>query len=227
MANILFDIGLIIIVATVLSYAARWLKQPLLIAYVLAGVIIGPVGLGLIASSEDIVLLAELGVAFLLFTVGLEIDFRKLKHVGMAVIGGGISQIVITFFVGYLLSSFMGMSQMLGIYIGLLVAFSSTMIVTRVLVDKDEINTLHGRIMIGVLIIQDIVVILALPLLGSLPGILSPAVLGDILIKGLGLFSLAVVLNRFIFPRILDYAAEAREILFLTAISVCSLGRLV
>jgi len=223
MANILFDIGLIIIIATILSYAARLLRQPLLLAYVLAGVIIGPFGLALISNSAEITLLAELGVAFLLFMVGLEIDFRKLKHVGTAVIGGGIMQIGVSFGIGYFLAAFMGMDHMLGVYVGLLVAFSSTMIVTRILVDKDEINTLHGRIMIGVLILQDLAVILVLPLLGNLGGIMDVDVLGNIVLKGLGLFSLAVVLNRFIFPKVLDYAAEAREILFLTAISICFL----
>jgi len=223
MANILFDIGLIIIIATMLSYVARLLRQPLLLAYVIAGVIIGPFGLAIIANSAEMALLAELGVAFLLFMVGLEIDFRKLKHVGMAVIGGGILQIVITFVVGYGLAALLGMDHILGVYIGLLVAFSSTMIVTRVLVDKDEINTLHGRIMIGVLILQDLAVILALPLLGNLSGIMNIDVMGNIIIKGLGLFCLAVVLNRFVFPKVLDYAAKAREILFLTAISICFL----
>jgi len=223
MANILFDIGLIIIIATMLSYVARLFKQPLLLAYVIAGVIIGPFGLAIIPNSADISLLAELGVAFLLFMVGLEIDFSKLKHVGKAVIGGGILQIVITFVVGYALAALLGMDHILGIYIGLLVAFSSTMIVTRVMVDRDEINTLHGRIMIGVLILQDLAVILALPLLGNLSGIMDISVLANIIIKGLGLFCLAVVLNRFIFPKVLDYAAKAREILFLTAISVCFL----
>lgn len=105
----------------------------------------------------------------------------------------------------------------------MLVAFSSTMIVTRKLVETNEINTIHGRIMIGVLIMQDLAVILALPLLGNISGLMNISILGDIILKGLGLFCLAVVLNRFIFPKVLDYAAEAREILFLTAISVCFL----
>jgi len=223
-SELIFDIGIIIIIATLLSYIARLLKQPLLIAYVLAGVLI--IWLGNFfsvfqMSINEIKTLAELGVAFLLFTVGLEIDFNKLKHVGFATIVGGVFQIIITFFVGVLLSSFLGFDPLLGIYIGLLVAFSSTMIVTRILVDKNEIQTLHGRIMIGILILQDIVVVLAMPLLMNIPGLLSVEVFGNIMIKGIGLFCLAIVLNRFIFPRILDYAAEMREILFLTAISVC------
>jgi CPA2 family monovalent cation:H+ antiporter-2 len=221
MANILFDIGIIIIIATMLSYVARLLKQPLLLAYVLAGVIIGPFGLGLIANSTDITLMAELGVAFLLFMVGLEIDFRKLKHVGKAVIAGGIFQILITFCIGFGLSALMGWDFVIGVYVGLLVAFSSTMLVTRLLIDKGELNTLQGRIMIGILIIQDLAVILVLPLLGNLGAVMSIELLSNIIIKGIGLFSIAVVLNRFIFPRVLDYAAKAREILFLTAISIC------
>jgi len=223
MVSLLFDIGLIIIVATIFAYVARLLRQPLLIAYVLAGVLIGPAGLKLITNFEEINVLAELGIAFLLFTVGLEIDFKKLRHVGTALILGGIAQILITFGVGFFLAYLLGFSTLLGIYIGLLIAFSSTMIVTRLLVDKDEIRTLHGRIMIGILILQDIVVVLAIPLLSNITTILTPEIFGDILIKGLGLFSIAIVLNRFIFPKILDYAAEMQEILFLTAISVCFL----
>jgi len=218
--SLLFDLGLIIIVATLLTYVAKLFKQPMLVAFVIAGVLIGPMGFGLITNEAEIRTLAELGVAFLLFTVGLEIDFKKLRNVGRALMVGGLLQVAITFFAGFLLAGGLGFDPLLSVYIGLLLAFSSTMIVTKFLVDKNEINTLHGRIMIGILLLQDVVVILALPLLSN-AGTISFELMGSILVKGLGLFIVAAGLNRLVFPRLLDYAAKDSEILFLTAISTC------
>jgi len=220
MVSLLFDIGVIIVFATLLSYFAKLLKQPLIIGYVIAGVIIGPMALGLITSPAEIATLAELGVAFLLFTVGLEIDISKFKAVGKATIIGGLLQVGITFLVGITLSQVIGFSPVVSIYAGLLVAFSSTMIVTKILIDKNEIRSLHGRIMIGILILQDVAVIVALPLLTHIDGVFTAELVGDVLIKGLGLFAIAVVLNKFIFPKLLNFAAGMREILFLTAISI-------
>ena len=219
--TLLFDIGIIIVIATLFAYAARLLKQPIIVSYVFAGIIIGPVGLGLITNAVEINTLAELGIAFLLFAIGLEIDFNKLKTVGMAAVTGGIIQVASTFAIGYLLALLMGFSSIIGIYIGLLLAFSSTMIVAKLLSDKNEIKTLHGRIMIGILIIQDIIVIMLLPLLGNISTVLSPIMLGTMALKGTGLFVLAIILNRFVFMKLLDVAAKSHEVLFLTAIAVC------
>jgi len=218
---LLFDLGIIILVATVFSVFARQFRQPLLIAYVLAGVLIGPVGLGLITDAASIATLGELGIAFLLFTVGLEIDVQKLRAVGTPSLVGGIVQVASTFALGFLLSGLFGFGGIIGLYIGLLFAFSSTMIVAKILTDSHEVATLHGRIMLGILILQDILVVLALPLLTNLYSIFSPELFGSVLIKGLGLFCIALVINRFISQSILDYAAKSKEILFFTAVSVC------
>jgi Kef-type K+ transport system membrane component KefB len=218
-----FDVAVIIIVATVLAYLARALRQPMLVAYVLAGVILGPAFLGLVTDTAEINMFLELGIAFLLFTVGLEIDIQKLRTVGLAATTGAIIQIVVTFFAGTLIAGLLGFGVPASIYVGLLLAFSSTMIVTKILVDGNEINTLHGRIMLGVLLIQDIAVIAILPIISDFSSILSYEFLVSLMIKGLGLFSLAVVLNRYVLRRIMDYAAKSYEILFLTAVSVCFL----
>ncbi len=221
---ILFDIGFIIIFSAILAYLARFLKQPAILAYVFAGIIIGPAGFGLITNFEEIKLLSELGIVFLLFSVGLEIDFRKFKNVGLAAMGGGALQMVLTFLIGYAIAFVFGLSGMMGVYIGLLLALSSTMILTKILVDRDEINTLHGRIMLGILLLQDVVAVVALPLLSNI-GIFTS--LGSlefvfyIVLKGIGLFALAIVLNRFLFPFVLDYAAKRHEILFITAVANC------
>ncbi len=218
---LLLDIGLIILIATLLAYFARILRQPLLVAYVVAGVIIGPMGLGVITNPEDINTLAELGIAFLLFTVGLEIDFKRLRSVGPASLVGALIQMGATFALGFGIAILMGLEPLIGVYLGLLMAFSSTMIVAKLLVDRNEIKTLHGRIMIGVLLIQDLLVIVVLPLMGNVGTVFSLEVAVMIIFRGLGLFSIAVVLNRYVFKRLLDYAARSHEILFLTAVAVC------
>ncbi|MEE9323161.1 MAG: cation:proton antiporter [Candidatus Aenigmarchaeota archaeon] len=218
---ILFDLGIIIFASAVFAYLARMLKQPLIVAYVLAGLFIGPVGLGLITNTEEIALLSELGIVFLLFSVGLEIDFRRFKHVGFAAFTGGAIQVALTFLLGFTVAMLFGMTNILAVYIGLLLAFSSTMIVAKILTDRDELNTLHGRIMLGILLLQDIIAVIALPFLRNVGSLFSLEFAGAIVLKGVGIFAIAILLNRFFFPRVLDYAAEKHEILFLTAVANC------
>jgi Kef-type K+ transport system membrane component KefB len=218
---ILFDIGFIIIFSAILAYLARFLRQPAIVAYVAAGILIGPVGLGLITNFEEISLLSELGIVFLLFSVGLEIDFRKFKNVGLAALGGGALQIIVTFLMGFAIAFAFGLSGVIGVYLGLLLALSSTMIVTKIMVDKDELNTLHGRIMLGILLLQDILAVVALPLLSNMGMLVTFDFVASIVLRGIGLFAIAILMNKFFFPMILDYAAERHEILFVTAIGNC------
>jgi CPA2 family monovalent cation:H+ antiporter-2 len=218
---LLLDIGLVIIVATVLAYFAKMFRQPLLVSYVLAGVIIGPMGFGVITNPQEISILAEFGIAFLLFTVGLEIDFKRLKSVGTASLLGAGFQMGLAFASGLGITLAMGLDMLIGTYMGLLLSFSSTMIVAKLLVDRNEIKTLHGRIMMGVLLIQDLLVILMLPLLANIGMVFSLDIIAIIIVKGLGLFSIAIVLNKYVLKRLLDYAARSNEMLFLTAVAIC------
>ncbi len=218
--SLLVNIGVIIVLSAFLAYIAKVFKQPLLVAYVIAGILLGPVGLKLITDTAQISAIAELGIAFLLFAVGLELDINKLKSVGSATFIGGIIQVAATFALGYILALFLGFSNIIGIYLGMLFAFSSTMIVAKILADKNELRTLHGRIMIGVLILQDIIVIIALPFLENIGGAFSFNVITDIFLKGIGLFIIAVALNRFVLKHVVDYAARAHEVLLMTSLAV-------
>jgi CPA2 family monovalent cation:H+ antiporter-2 len=218
---LIIDMALLITVATVFAYFARLLRQPFIVAYVLAGIIIGPLGFGLITNIEEMNVLAEIGIAFLLFAIGLEIDFRKLRSVGTAAIIGGTIQVGLTFVLGFVLSLMFSFGLIVSVYMGLLVSFSSTMVVAKILVDRMQINTLHGRIMLGILILQDLIVIAVLPILADMSIMLSWEMFAPMLVKGLGLFSIAIVLNRFVFRKVLDYAAKNHELLFLTAVAVC------
>lgn len=219
MINVLFtEIGLMIIIATIGAYIAKLLKQPLIPAYIITGVIVGPV-LGLITNTEIISALSEIGIAFLLFIVGLELSFKKLKYVGGVTTAGGILQFVSLFFIALLISQFfLGFSNLEATYIALALAFSSTMVVIKLLSDKKELDTLHGRIIIGLLLMQDIIAILALSLLTTKTFSITTSVIT--LLGAISLLVLALLSGKYIFPVFFKFAARSQELLFLLAISV-------
>lgn len=163
--EILFEIGIMIIVAGLLAFIFKALKQPRIPAYIIAGIILGPLSLGLIENSNVILALSEIGVAFLLFFAGLEIDFSNLKRVGKITLIAGIIQMGLMALLTVALLIFQKFNSIEMMHIILVVAFSSTMVVIKILSDKEELNTLHGRIIIGILLIQDIVAIIALTVL--------------------------------------------------------------
>ncbi len=162
--SILVDIAVAIISATVLAYVARLLGQPLLLAYIGAGLLVGPPGLGLIHQEEEIAELSELGLAFLMFIVGLEIDLKKLVSSGRigAVVGSIQVVLCAAMTVGFVL--LLGFSGLPALYLGVASAFSSTMIVVKLLSDKSELDTVDGRLTLGILLMQDVLAIVVLAL---------------------------------------------------------------
>ncbi|HIJ11135.1 TPA: hypothetical protein HA278_03710 [Candidatus Woesearchaeota archaeon] len=225
-SNLFFNIGLVLIVATIVGYLAKLLKQPLIPAYILAGVLIGPFGLGLIKESDIIIALSEIGIAFLLFIVGLEIDLKKLKEVGLVSTVGGAVQVMAVFIIGFFIARGLGFIYIESIYLGFVFAFSSTMIVIKLLSDKSELNTLHGKIILGILLMQDIIVIFVLVLLQSF-GNFDLSFLAWAFLKGAVLLAFAVLLSQFVLPLIFRVSARSQELLFLSSISVCFLFSLV
>ncbi|HLC55813.1 MAG TPA: cation:proton antiporter [Candidatus Nanoarchaeia archaeon] len=219
-SSLLLDISLMIIVATIIAYLFRLIKQPTIPAYILTGILLGPSILNLIKDSADIAALSEIGIALLLFVVGLELDIRKFKQFGKISIFSGLSQVLFTGFVGFLISLGLGFTRIESLYLGLGLAFSSTVIVIKLLSDKDQIDTLHGRIAIGILIIQDIIAILFLLFLSTLNNQSSLGYLYS-LIKGLILIFIFYLFTRFIFPIMFRRFAKSQEILFLASISAC------
>jgi len=229
--GLLLDLGLILLAATVFNYIARILKQPSLLAYIFAGIVIGPIVLGSlglefagipigVTTTEEILILSELGVAFLLFSIGVESDFSKLAEMGKVVTIGSVLQVFLTgilVFIFNFLLNILTFEQSL--YLGLIVAFSSTTIVVKLLSDSHEINTLHGRLMIGFLLIQDVLVILALPLLENISNILSASVVGVLVIKVAVLLAIAYALNKYAYPKLFAFAVQSDELFFLSALS--------
>src|SRR3989338_3939768 len=216
-----FQLGTVIIIATVFAFLAGKLKQPLIPAYILTGLLLGPI-YHLITNKELILSLSEIGIAFLLFIVGLEMDLKKLKSIAAVAGLGATIRSLLMFTLGFIIALFMGFMTKEAIYFGIIIAFSSTMIVVKLISDKKELDTLHGRIMVGILVMEDILAILALSLMTSLD---SRSVIAFIMpvIKGLLLFGAALLLTRYVFNPVIKASAKSQELLFLTSVSACFL----
>ncbi|MFH1073379.1 MAG: cation:proton antiporter [Nanoarchaeota archaeon] len=219
MQDIFFDISIMIIVATVFGYLAQLFRQPKIPAYILAGILLGPI-LHIVRNLSTIEILAEIGIAFLLFGVGLELDLKKLRSVGSISTIGSLIHIFLLFGLGVLLAYGIGYSNITAIYIGLILAFSSTMVVIKLLSDKNELDTLHGRIIIGMLLMQDIVAIIALSLINTFGQFSLIPILISIF-QALIIIVFAGLCSKLIFPRLFRFAAHSGELLFLLSIAVC------
>ncbi|MDP4039544.1 MAG: cation:proton antiporter [Candidatus Pacearchaeota archaeon] len=218
MESIIIEIGVIIGLAAVLSLFGRAIKQPPIIAYLITGILVGPFALNLLSSTDLVQALARMGVTFLLFIVGLNLDFRVLKDVGGVALGVGLGQILVTASIGFLIAIGFGFSSIPALYIAAGLAFSSTVVAVKLLSDKKELDTLHGKIGIGVLIVQDFVAAIALMLVPVLGG-------GDIslifiqLIKGAIAIAGVFLISYFILHKIVGLAARNQEILFLFSVA--------
>lgn len=165
-----FDLTFVIIAAGLVSWLSNLLKQPILTAYILTGLILSPIALNLIKPSAVLDLFAELGLALLLFLVGLQMNFKVLKHIGKPAVITGLAQLVFTTLIGFFLAKVLGFANLVSFYLGLALALSSTAIIVKLLSDAKLLHSLVGHISIGYLLVQDLVVLLALILLPQLDG---------------------------------------------------------
>lgn len=231
-ANLLSDIGLCVIVAAVLAFIANRLKQPALLAYLLAGVLIGPeIGFSFITDHGTIEVISEIGLVLLLFIIGLEMDLKKLRASGKPLIVTGITQFLICVALGipfFLLLGFrIGDPNAFGgefglFYVAVGAAISSTMIVIKLLYDKFELDTLPGRITLGVLVFQDIWAIIVLALQ---PNLRNPQIapLAASFGKGILLVVASLLVSRFILPRLFSSVAKIPELVLIMALAWCFL----
>ena len=219
-SSLLYSIGLSIVAASALGYVARLVRQPLILGYIAAGVLIGPQGFRLIENQEEIGLLSELGLAFLLFIVGLEIDVKKFTKSGSSSAVIGTLQVVLCSVLGVFLSQWLGYDGLAAIYIGVALSFSSTMIVVKLLSDRNELDTLPGRISLGILVVQDVLAILVLAAQSNID---DPS-LGPILLSlasGFGLVAVSFLASRYVLPIAFRQVAQNPELMLVLSISWC------
>jgi Kef-type K+ transport system membrane component KefB len=226
MHELIGDITLCILSAWVLGMLAHFSRQPLILAYLIAGFLIGPFGMGLIKSQESISIISELGLIFMLFMIGLEIDLKKIVRAGKVIVFAAGGQLVggcllgILFFVGIGLS--MGGGRFDALYLCVACALSSTVIIVKVLYEKRELDTLPGRVTLGVLVLQDIFAILFLAVQPSLNNLQISVVLLSIS-RAVILVATALVLSRYVLPRLFHQIARRPELILIGALAWCFL----
>jgi Kef-type K+ transport system membrane component KefB len=221
MSIALFQLSIVILIATGLGIVAHWFRQPTILAYLATGVLVGFFGFFQLGDTETFRLLSDLGIMFLLFLVGLEVNYDAVRLFGKTSVIIGIGQILVTFLFGFGISYVLGFSPLAASYISIALTFSSTIVVIKLLGDKRELNSLYGRISIGFLLVQDII---AVVLLVALSGIsadgtiqLVPMVMA--LVKGVVLFGVTLYLGRKFFPIVFDTIARSSELLFISSIA--------
>lgn len=238
--GLLAAIGISIMAATVLAYLAYLLKQPLLLAYIAAGAAIGPqFGFGWVKSQADVKIIAEIGLILLLFMIGLELDLKKLKESGKSLITTGILQFILCAALGlgfFLLLGFtigppyeyriFGVKVLGGeydlLYLAVCLALSSTTIVVKLLYEKFELDTLAGRLTVGVLVFQDIWAIVVLSLQSSLSNPQLVGVLRDFAEAGL-LIALSLLLSKYVLGYIFRKIARLPELILVASLGWCFL----
>lgn len=221
--NIFQEIAFLLLISSIVGALVLWIKQPLILAYITVGIIIGPSLLGIVKSNDEIDFLAKIGISVLLFVVGLKLDLKLIKTMGKVALATGLGQVIFTSFFGYLICLALGFSHITSIYIAVALTFSSTIIIVKLLSDKREIDSLHGRIAIGFLIVQDILVVIAMIVLTTFSiQVSSDSFLKEILnlsLKGFVFLASIGLLMKYFLPKLLHFLARSRELLVLFSIS--------
>jgi Kef-type K+ transport system membrane component KefB len=226
MHELIRDITLCILFAWMLGLLAHFTRQPLILAYLIAGFCIGPFGAGWVKSQESISVISELGLIFMLFMIGLEIDLKKIVRAGKVILFAAGGQLLggcllgLLFFVGIGLS--LGGGKFDAVYLCVACALSSTVIIVKVLYEKRELDTLPGRITLGVLVLQDIFAILFLAVQPSLANLEISVILLSIGRVAV-LVAAALLVSRYVLPRLFHQIARRPELILLGALAWCFL----
>lgn len=222
--SLVFDIVVIFIAAFLGGLLADRLKQSPVVGYILGGILVGPYALGLVSDAKLVHDMSELGIILLMFTLGIEFSLSRLERVRNVAVIGGALQILLTIAGGALLGHVLGFTVYQSVFLGCALSISSTMIVMRTLSDHGELNTVHGQIMLGILIVQDLSVIIMVSLLPALQSTSgqSPVLIISAVVKTLAFVVLMLYLARIIVPAVLDRAARSssNETFLLLALSL-------
>jgi len=216
------QIAALLLLAALAGALAVALRQPVLIAYIVIGVAVSPAGLDWVTAHEQVELLAQIGVTVFLFVVGLKLDLTHVRHIGPVALATGLGQLGFTIVIGFALVTALGRGWLEALYVAVALTFSSTIIVVKLLTDKRELDSLHGRIAVGFLIVQDLAVVLAMMAMGSLRDTGQGGALVEAAALLLRLAAAAVLLwvaMRWVLPRAVAAMARSTELLLVFAVA--------
>src|SRR3989338_7033080 len=212
--EIFIELTTIMLVATLIAVLVRLLRQPLIIGYILSGIILGPSVLNVIQNGEVIEVFSKLGITVLLFIVGINLNPQVIRDVGKVSFISGVSQVVFTSIVGFFLARFLGLDRVAAMYIAIGLTFSSTIIILKLLSDKGDLNKLYGRIAIGFLIVQDVIATIILLVTSAMTQGENSNLLLFILftlMKGIFLITAIMAISNTLLPRFQKFIASSQE----------------
>jgi Kef-type K+ transport system membrane component KefB len=223
------EVAVLLVMAAAIGLFGILLRQPLIVSFIAVGLIAGPSALDVVHSDEQIDLLSELGIAVLLFLVGIKLDVKLIRSLGQVALLTGLGQVLFTSVFGYLIGLALGLGHVASLYVAVALTFSSTIIIVKLLSDKREIDSLHGQIALGFLIVQDLVVVLAMIVLSAI----GVGVAGDggrgggsvlsVLLSGVAMVALVVLFVRYVANPLTERLSRAPELLVIFAIAMAAM----
>lgn len=226
MDSIIVQLAIILCISSALGLMVHKLRLPLIVSYMLAGVALSLVSIFDVGSSLVLHILPDIGIAFVLFLIGMELDLREIRSLGVPIIVSALGQILISTFVGLAVARLFGFGNVEGLFLGLGLAFSSTVVIVKMLLEKQDLTSLYGKLSLGITLVEDLVAIVVLMLIsvGSSAlnlGFQQSLPLFTLVVKALALFLLTFVLSKYVLEKLFDLVAKSTELLFFTAVTWC------
>lgn len=220
---IFLQLSVLLFITIAISFFVRLLRQPLIVAYVIAGITAGPMFFDLLQNDRDFYeLFAQVGVVLLLFIIGLNLNFRKLKSIGKVSAITGVGQVLFTGLIGTLLLLYLGAEMVSAAYLAVAMTFSSTIIILKFLADKKDTETIYGKYTIGLMLVQDIIALAIMVGIGlAQSSHTSVPEIAFLLAKGIGALGAIIAVSKYILPRVVKYIASSVEFLFIFTITWC------
>lgn len=228
MNSIFIELTIILVLAGFLAYLMNFLKQPSIVAYIVAGVLVAPLGIVSLQQTDTLKGLAQIGITLLLFVVGLELDFTQIKKLGKTVLIAGFVQIAVTFAICFGIFKILGDHGAAAMLMSIALTFSSTIIIVKLLSEKRDLESLYGKIAVGILLLQDICAIFLLIALGSIQSNNSINLLNSLLPWQMLIFTLVKALcialfvgfiSKKVWPKILRRVGKSDELLLVTSLA--------
>lgn len=227
-ASPFYELTSLLIIATMVGFICLLLRQPMIVGFIIVGIIVGPAVLGIVQFHQHVELLAELGIAILLFLVGLKLDLHLIKTLGLVSLATGLGQVLFTSVIGFFIAKGLGMDSVTALYVSVALTFSSTIIIVKLLSDKHEVDSLHGRIAIGFLIVQDLIVVLAMITLSAFGidnqehGVGFITHIAMVFLYGITLLIFVGIFIRYLANPLVNRIAHSPELLIIFAIAFAS-----
>lgn len=216
------ELSVVLLITLLITSIIALLRQPTIIGYILGGIIAGPFVLDIISSTDTFTALAQKGVALLLFLVGLNMNPRIIREVGKISFITGIGQVAFTTTIGFIIAKLIGFSTIVSLYIAVALAFSSTIIIMKLLSDKKDLESLYAKISVGFLIVQDLIIIIILLVISSLGKETNfTAIALETLLAGLGSIAILFLFTKYALPKLTKAIAKSQEFLFLFSLTWC------